>query len=66
MFQSFEFNKWPETAPDAGATKLLQSWLDLKELPYGRKGGGQKSSTLTTVGRGQCWGLGGGEGWRTD
>lgn len=55
MFQSFEFNKWPDTAPDAGATKLLQSWLDLQEHTYGRKGGEQKSSTSITVGLGQLW-----------
>lgn len=53
MFRSFEFNKPPNAVPDAGATKLLQCWLDLQELPAGRKEGGHMSKTFTTVGLGQ-------------
>ena len=50
MIGSFEFNKLPGTAPDAGATKLLHCWLDLQELPHDKTAGGHMSSTFTAVG----------------
>lgn len=57
MFQSFEFNKLPRTAPDAGATKPLQCWLDLQELPSGgEKAQAQHLNYIRA-------GLGVGQGW---